>query len=226
MRLCSKYNVVAGAIICAIAFTIAVSPIVAFDEHLLFEFSVPTFVAKIWSNFRCYGRLTWICVMIFMLFSFIVIGRYMKKSWATIFIAGLLILQVFDVHGTLREKYEFCNNYQQEIDLNTYSEMQAMAEDDTLQHVVIWRSFLDDGQDAKLTAVYMWAINNGKTVNRFYLARDDRERFFARTEKALDNIDDSNLYVFQVSDEELCKEKGLYYTIEGDYIFARSIPIQ
>lgn len=205
-----------------LSFVVAVSPVVSINAKRILGFDVPYLIEKVWSNFRCYGRLIWIDVWLLMFAGLIVIGRNFHKRQGVMILSFLILLQCYDLHECFREKYDICHNFDEIIDLNEYDEMKELAADASIKNVVIWRSFLDNDNYDALVPVYVWGVDHGKTLNRFYLARDDRDMFNKRAENALANKDESNLYIFETSDEQLCQEEGLYYKVVGDYIIARS----
>jgi hypothetical protein len=130
----------------------------------------------------------------------------------------------------LEEKKEWCENpAQQLLYVEDGSVMQEFAADTTIKHVAICSDFLANytyESYVKMEDISIWAVNYNKTVNWFYLARNDTEMFRERIQNALANPTEDTLYIFTATDEELCKQYGFYYAVIDDYIVARTVPIE
>ena len=108
--------------------------------------------------------------------------------------------------------------------VSIYDEIKVLEQDSNVKNVIIWKSYLENENYNSLVPIYIWAVEHGMTVNYFYLARDDAQLYELRTEKALKDKRETDIIVFEIADEPLCIQEGLYYKIVGDYIFARTCP--
>ena len=219
-----KWQKISIGIVALLSFGVAISPIISINNIKLFEFHLPRIIEEVWSNFRCYGRLVWIDVWLFMFAAIVIVGRTFQKRLAFVILSVVVLVQCYDLHDCFAEYYDMCHDVEPVIDISEYDEIKVLEQDSNAKNIIIWKSYLEDENYNSLVPIYIWAVEHGMTVNYFYLARDDAQLYELRTEKALKDKRETDIFVFEIADEPLCIQEGLYYKIVGDYIFARTCP--
>jgi hypothetical protein len=176
----------------------AASPVVTFNDKLLFTYPHSSTLYHYWGYFRSSGRIIWpVCYLIFIgamvCNSSFWRGRKVYVANAIVFVC--VLLQVFDLSGKLTDKKEFYNSaeYDSFMKDDIWEELSKV---DSVKHVV-WASNYFDNKDIVYLADY--AYNNGWTMNIYYFARDINVR--ENTEYSLDNLSDDNIYIFNLDDE-------------------------
>lgn len=206
-------KMLAFAVLIILAVIIALSPVVSFGDHLIYEFEYPSFVIKLWSVFRSTGRVAWILVYVVMFVTVIALTKLMnKKALAAVIIVGT-ILQIYDIHGVLGAKARnFHTEAVYESLLKTDEFWNMVAEKKEIKHIV----FTDAMSNTELFAFGNWAFSNHKTLNTFYMARSKNEKVQRNLKEALENLSPENLFVFHTTNQLGCLAYDLnYYQVDG-----------
>lgn len=189
-------ELVALILVVIISVFVAQSPVVTYGEHLLFEIKLPDLLIALWSAFRASGRIAWISVYIFMLCSCIVVLKCSNKATIRNILLFVLILQIFDIHEVLQEKYE---QFNRKVEYQTFLQDQrfwnTIAEKNEVRHV-----FYDGEFDHEtMFSVTEWALSNNMTTNNFYFARSLGDIVSAATKEMLREPSKDNLFLFPVN---------------------------
>lgn len=200
---------------------VALSPVVSFGNHLIYEFKFPEFIIKLWSIFRSSGRVAWIIVYVLMLGSIIALTKLLNKKVLVAVVSMGLILQIYDIHGVLKAKAQ---NYHRSVDyhspLETDGFWNLIAKRKEVKHIV----FADTMSMDELFAFGNWAFNNQKTLNTFYMARNKVETVQRNLAKALAELSPENLFVFHSFNQLECLKYDMnYYLVDGFIIGSSEI---
>lgn len=210
------FAIAALIILAAIA---ALSPVISFGNHLIYELKLPEFVMKVWSVFRSTGRIAWIIVYVFMFGAIIALTKCLNKKGLAVIVAIGTVLQIYDIHGVLEAKAQ---NFQKEAVyqslLKTDEFWDTIAEKKEIKHIV----FTDAMSNNELYAFGNWAFHNHKTLNTFYMARNNQENVQRNLKEALAGLSPENLFVFHISNQIGCLAYNLnYYPVDGFMIGSR-----
>ena len=209
-------------VVSIISFVYAIFPVITFNDKLLVEIELASFLMKMVAPFRCNGRTMWIVVYIVMLAVIVIVYKYMNRYLAIIFVSIASIIQIVDVSGYLTYKYNVSNNIELVDSHVMVDEFDTIIKPrgDEIKHIVVYtKSIFERGDYSLSTDVYAWALENGKTVNYIYLARDEQSSYDKRLQDSLNNLSYDTIYIFDLNDMEVCEKYGLKTTTYGRYIF-------
>jgi hypothetical protein len=201
----------------------AASPIVTWNDKLLFEYPYSSTLYHYWSIFRSTGRMIWpVCYLIYIA---VIVGNSRvwkifnaKESVATIVLGTCLALQMFDLSGKISEQrgnFESVN-YQSTLQSDVWTKLSQF---DTIEHVV-WVSNHYENNDMIQLARY--ADANNWTMNNFYFARG--LSVLEYTKDAMQNLNDKCVYVF--NQDEPTDYDGLYLYEADGYIIGLTFEIE
>jgi hypothetical protein len=188
----------------------AASPIVTWNDKILFRYPYSSTLYHYWGYFRSSGRVVWpVCYLIFIgvLVCNNSFWRGKSKYVAGIIVLFCVCLQSFDISGKLLDKKSFYNEarYDSFMESDVWDKL---ARIDSVKHV-IWASNSFENKDIVYLADY--AYKNGWTMNIYYFARGINVR--ENTEYSLSNLSNENVYLFNLDDE---LDYGLnYYEVDG-----------
>ena len=94
------------------AFIVALSPLVVFNDVILFEIPYPDFITKILSVFRAVGRFIWITDYIILTFMLAYFVKNYRKRIVIPMIIFCTIIQLIDLEPLIEEKRALINNIQ------------------------------------------------------------------------------------------------------------------
>lgn len=224
----NKSLMISIIVVVCIAMVFAIIPNITINDKLLFSINLPDFIEGLISNFRCNARTVWIVYYVVMLILVLVFYKCVNNYWASVVMAVIVVVQVIDLSGYLAYKYKSVNEIAEiQTEFNTEPFVEELAKDESIENVVLCgERFFERGDYDSTTDVYVWAIDNNKTTNYMYLAREERERLDKREQEALENPKEEYLYILSNEDEEKCQNYGLNYVKIGRYIFARLQPFE
>lgn len=206
---CMKKNwieILVGVIISVGLILFAASPVVTWNDKLLFVLTDSSTLTHYWSIFRATGRIIW--PVNYLIYIVVIVCN--AKLWDSILensrmqyrktavIAGTVTMavccffQVFDISGRLvdlRKQFAKKETYVSPFQDPVWEEL---SETESLKHLV-WVS--NNFENREILEMAKWAIDNRLTMNNFYFARGigvDED-----TQEALRNPDDTYLFVFR-----------------------------
>lgn len=210
-----RYELIALLSAIIIAFIVAVSPIISMNDKIIGEVKLPQLIVNIWSVFRATGRIGWIIVYILMLGICITIIKIVNGKLAMIMLLSCMILQIYDIHDILRDKNVNFNLIQHhETKLKSHDFWDFIANDNTIKNVVFTPASVNYDDMYTFTE---WALNNHKTVNQFYLARQIKEEIFnIHLQYQLSTLQDCDIFIFSENNKMQCLKYNLnYYLVDG-----------
>lgn len=200
-----------------IALMFAVSPRVTLGSRVLFEIPLPKIVWNAWGIFRATSRFSWILDIIIVIASITIIARQLNVRAALCMMLFCSCVQLYDYHVVLNEKKADLNkNYTYVSKINDSSDSgiwKTIGEDDQIKYIIMVQKLgLED-----LYPITDFVINTGKKENNFYFARP-LDNFEKHVEEALNDPDESKLFIFARSVPKICYDYDLYYYLTDRYI--------
>lgn len=201
--------------IVVISSLVAISPVITWGSNVLCTLKIPEVIYKIWSIFRSSGRMIWPVVYVIMMLSIIILVKNGKKI-TIIILFCCLVIQIYDIHFELQNRYlkfntkiEYCSVLKNKKFWN------SIANNKRIKHII----YTDINFDREyMYSVTDWAMDSGKTVNYFYFARDISDEVVQHINEFVDNVADSNLYIFFDQSKIKCLEYPLHYYCVDDII--------
>lgn len=191
----------------------AVSPVVTFNENVLFTIPLPERLLELWGIFRSTGRLIWPLGYIIIFAAVAFLTRRQEKRFAVILLACCVGLQVYDLHDRMTNLHtEYSQRVVYESPL-TESDWLALGEDGGIKHLV-----MDESRGDLMYPLAEIALQNHWTLNDFYFARSVDD-IWSTFDKSLEAPDDSMLFVMKP--EALDRKMGLadpslsFYEMDG-----------
>ncbi len=199
-----------------ITFIISISPIITYGDKILIELDIPEFIKNLWSIFRATGRVIWICIYLLEIGMFIVLNKCIKQSKLIAVIIGMaLVLQIYDIHLVLVNKYEkYSEETKYDSTLKTDEFWDNIADNNNIKHIV----FFEQPEQNILYSITEWAFNNNKTVNNFYFARSMTDKIISSRDTALTEEDNDCIFIFTKDTILNCLQYNLNYYEVDDVI--------
>lgn len=206
-------QIISLAVVSVLAFLFALSPVVTLGSKELFTLKLPGFVTDLWSIFRATGRIIWVVVYVIMLCCVIIPAKELKRQALIIVISAALLLQIYDMHIVLKNKYEnFSQIKTYESPLSITDFWDKLADNNQVKHIVYFSS-IDNTLRYPITD---WALDNDITLNNFYFARSVSAFVSEGRAQALAALSDDTVFIFNPDDILYCKNYNLnYYRIDG-----------
>ena len=169
----------------------ALSPVISFNDHIVFQYKLPYLLTKVWSVFRATGRFCWLPVYLLMFAVFIPLLQ--NRRWSFWLIAGGLILQTADLSGALfriHSEYAEIPEYRSLLETKVFWD--AVSEQTPVKHIVFTESISKD----TLYSFTDYAIDHDMTVSNYYFARSTTGAAEETAQNALASLSEENLYLF------------------------------
>lgn len=217
-RMLSRYysEIAAVSVVMILALITALSPTVTMGNNVLYDFSLPAVIEKYWGAFRATGRVGWILFYILLLGSSIVLSKVFDRRIAIALLSFCVAIQIYDIHNGLVERH---NQYKDRVILETVYEnkyadfWEPVGSSDIIKHIM----FAQPVTGINLYAFADWALEHDKTLNYFYFARQ-YDDFEGNLEVALEEPDDTQLFLFTEDNKMQCLQHDLNYYLVDDYI--------
>ena len=207
----------------AIFWVTALSPVVAFGDHVLFEIPLPKFIYDAWSLFRASGRFLWPVMYAYILIV-IYYSRFEIRDYFIIVLAAGCLLQLFEFSEkvtNIQKEYSevkeahFAADPLDTMDWEGIKHLQFM-------HDYYFGEFYGDEIRDQLIGYTEFALRHGMTVSNFHYSRDDMDgvrAYIAECDAALKSGEprDDTMYVFRRSDVDTEELQEKYRNVR--YIF-------
>lgn len=227
---CIKKNwieILAGVLVCVGLIMFAASPVVTWNDKLLFVLTDSSTLTHYWSIFRATGRIIW--PVNYLVYVTVIVCN--AKLWDIVFeksrlqykkaaigvgtaiIALCCFLQIFDISDrlmNLRKQFAKKETYVSPFQDPVWEELSRR---EGLKHLV-WVS--NNFENKEILELSNWANDNLLTMNNFYFARGIGVA--EDTQKALRNPDDTYLFVFQQDEIQEYTDCGLNFYQADAYI--------
>lgn len=227
-----KYDleILMGIFISAGLILFAASPVVTWNDKLLFVLTDSSTLWRYWSIFRSSGRIVWpVCYLIYMIVIVCngkIWEKYIKNKKAKAVIPAVLLvvccfLQIYDISGKLfelRERFAAKSTYASVLQDDLWDELGQRAE---LEHFV-WVSNSYENQE--ILEMAAWAYDTGLTMNIFYFARglsviDD-------TQYSVHHPDDTYVFVFKQEEISEYLDCGLNFYEADGYVIGTTFELK
>lgn len=212
-------EILVGILISVGLIVFAASPVVTWNDRLLFVLTDSSTLTHYWSIFRSTGRIVWpVCYLIYIVV-IVCNGKiwenYIKNRAAAmipfLLLTGCCILQMVDISGKLyeqRERFAPRRTYVSALQDGIWDEL---AEREGLAHFV-WVS--NSYENRQILEMAKWAYDNMLTMNIFYFARG--LSVIEDTQYSVQHPDDSYVFVFKPEELPEYLDCGLnFYEADG-----------
>lgn len=195
---------------------LALSPVITLGDRVIFEWILPEIIIRYWSVFRASGRIIWIADYLVMFCSCMIIFKtWTNKKMCIVLMSFCILCQICDIriimsdrNNTFNQKAEY-----RAVALKDEDVWKQIGKNHDIEHMVLMQTVSIE----QLYDFTEWALNNGKTVNQFYFARElsstDENR-----QKALENPDNSEIFIFTKENMFSCLKYDLNYYFADDFI--------
>lgn len=213
----------------------AASPVVTWNDRLLFVLTDSSTLTRYWSIFRSTGRIIWpVNYMIYLAAIacnaklweniFEKNSRRYKNMAAvagTVVVAACCILQIVDIGGKLAEqRVQFAKKttYVSPFQDDVWTEL---AQKESLRHLV-WVS--NSYGNREILEFAKWAYDNQLTMNIFYFARGIG--VMEDTQNSLRNPNDTYVFVFVPDEVQEYADCGLHFYEADGYVVGTTFELE
>ena len=210
-------RVILGVIAFFIFYLLALGPNISLNDNLLIAYKLPKFIERIWNIFRATERFVWPSIYIIMVLAIYITAKKYRKITTVVIMSVLVLVQFQDVHDSFRSQGKYFRK-QQTYETNLKSDMWNVIASD-YKHLFL---FSEPHENLSLYyALAKFAVNNGLTINDFYLARKPYKKINPLKEKTLENLnnghaDHDTVYLYKDVPEQLILDKTLFvYEFDG-----------
>ncbi|MDE6911683.1 MAG: hypothetical protein K2P44_14640, partial [Lachnospiraceae bacterium] len=227
-------EILAGVLIAVGLTVFAASPVVTWNDRLLFVLTDSSTLTHYWSIFRSTGRIIW--PVNYMIYIAAIVcnaklwervfeksgGRGRKAAAAGTVVAALCcLLQIVDISGKLAEqRVQFAGRttYVSPFQDETWEEL---AGSERLRHLVwVPNSF----ENKEILEFAKWAYDNELTMNIFYFARGIG--VLEDTQNSLRSPDDTYLFVFRRDMVQEYADCGLHFYEADEYVVGTTFALE
>lgn len=216
----SNKRIIGGLLCTGVMITIiACQTEVTFGARLLYKFSLPAILEKLWGIFRASGRMVMVLDYVIVFSCMIYILKSYKKQYATaVFLFGMALgLQMYDIHPVFSYLHStYSNQKTYESPLYPSEIWDTLAQNEDIKHVIVtyWlgeNQYYDIGK---------WALENDFTMSSFAMVHATQQDIRENILQYLENPTSEEIFIFSKEERETLLEEGypLYYYDGGDYI--------
>lgn len=216
----SNKRIIGGLLCTGVMITIiACQTEVTFGARLLYKFSLPAILEKLWGIFRASGRMVMVLDYVIVFSCMIYILKSYKKQYATaVFLFGMALgLQMYDIHPVFSYLHStYSNQKTYESPLYPSEIWDTLAQNEDIKHVIItyWlgeNQYYDIGK---------WALENDFTMSSFAMVHATQQDIRENILQYMENPTSEEIFIFSKEEQETLLEEGypLYYYDGGDYI--------
>ena len=211
-----RYFIISVFTTSVILWVIALSPIVTFNSHVLFEIPLPDFLYDAWSIYRASGRFLWPNMYLVILFVLYYASKEIKPYFGAVLVLGCL-LQLFEFSEkteTISEEYSkeaVAHFAADRLDLYDWDGIKHLQ----FMHPYTFPEFYDDEVRDQMIGYTRFAIRHGMTVSNFHFSRDDMDKLKNRIEDCYlelfeEGPGEDTVYVFLRDGETYEEMKNTY----------------
>lgn len=187
---------------------ISVSHKIALNGNYVIEIPYPNKLISYWGMFRSSGRFIWPAIYILMFFGILTITRIRRGYLKILVLCLMLSLQIYDIGGILIEKGKKFKEKVEYVGILHDENWESLA--NNKKHIIFVSHVLNN-QDI-LYNVSQYAYLHNMTVNYFYFAHGAvQDKIEESLDKSLQNLEEDTIYIFKLSDSELCKQYSLHF---------------
>lgn len=223
-------GIVTGVLVAVGLIMFAASPVVTWNDKLLFVLTDSSTLTHYWSIFRSSGRIVWpVCYLIYMvvivcnakMWDGLIVNRKMSAVISAGVLAVCCFLQIFDISGKLteqRERFAPKGDYVSTLQDAAWDEL---AGKEGLAHFV-WVS--NSYENRQILEMSKWAYDNMLTMNIFYFARG--LSVIEDTQYSLQHPDDSYVFVFKPEELPDYLDCGLNFYEADGYVIGTTFALE
>lgn len=225
---CIKKNwveIFAGSLVVIGLVVFAASPVVTWNDKLLFVLTDSSTLTHYWGIFRSTGRIIW--PVNYLIYTAVIVCNAKlwnsRKSMAvgSVVLAVCCFLQIFDISGKLLEQREQFAPKQTYVSPFQDSIWKELSEEENLKHLV-WVS--NNYENKEILELSKWAYDNMLTMNIFYFARGIGVA--EDTQYSLCNPDDTYLFVFTQDMIQEYADYDLHFYEADKYIIGTTFELK
>lgn len=178
----------------------SISPIVTYNEKILFTINYPKIIIDMLSVFRSSGRFIWVVYYIIMICAIGYVISIDKKEICLIFTGICFLIQLIDFSSVYKEKDYAFRQKKEYISPLQAEEWDEYAE--KYKHIMIYVPLWDLYVYPDISYTFeKYALENDMTLNGIYFSRDLSEIVNAYTMERFVNlsegdVEDDTLYIF------------------------------
>ena len=161
-----RLDLIVYGVMAILLIIVAASPVVTFNQQVLFRIPLPEILLELWAIFRSSGRLIWPLGYILIFAAVALVTRRQEKRFAVVLLACCVGLQAYDLHDRMNNLHA---DYSQRVEYEnplTESFWLGLGGDSGIEHLIIGES---GGE--YLYPLADIALQNHWTLNDFYFAR-------------------------------------------------------
>ena len=213
-RISERPETLAYILIFILAIAASASPVITWNEKILLNLPLPSFIRTIWEMFRASGRLVWPAVYILMFWAVTADRTYIRKEVKVTILAGCFLLQLYDMKDVLVQKRAMFGTKIENESVLQSEAWQTIAEQGNIKHITFMSEFVPDQK--LLFSFADYATDNDMTINDFYFARPMGDAVETARQEAIANAKEDSLFVFYRKESQNCQNYDLhYYEIDG-----------
>lgn len=208
----------------------AISPVITFNDKVLFTIPYPKVILDILSIFRASGRFIWPVSYVIMIFTLRkVIKKYTAKVAAIIIILCCMI-QIYDFSTFIsdkRTKFTQVSSYASVLQSSVWEDIAGQYEGIVFLNIKEEKSGLNLNEQFPVRIIFdlaEYAIHNDMYLNDFHVSRSDKEQSGNNKLLYLEairegTVEANNIYIFAQNPYLYLKDSNLnFYYIDGIYI--------
>ncbi len=221
----NRIEILVGLLVVSGLVIFAASPVVTWNDKLLFVLTDSSTLTRYWGIFRSTGRIIWpVNYLIYAVVIACNANLWNSKKPAAIgsVVLGICcFLQIFDISGKLLEQREQFAPKQTYVSPFQDSVWMELSEKDNLKHLV-WVS--NNYENKEILELAKWAYDNMLTMNIFYFARGIGVA--EDTQYSLCNPDETYLFVFTQDRIQEYGDYGLHFYEADKYIIGTTFELE
>ncbi len=196
----------------------AAGPVVTFGDHLLFTIPTPGIIFKVWSTFRATGRMGWVILYVVMLFTMVFAYYLFNERVMIALLAVLFVVQGYDLKDQIQLRHSiYANEQVASVSLTNTEFWDAVGSIEDAEHLVFANSFGGLGP-IRNYEVCNFAFSHNLSISSYYFARDNAELTRPEELKALENPDETQIFLFDERNVEELGNYNLHYYEADGYI--------
>jgi len=188
-------------LVCLAFYMLALSPVITYNTHVLFEIHYPTFINKVLSIFRTSGRFLWAIAYLIMILIFFTINKFSKKSSAIFICSICLIIQVSDLSDTLQQKHKYFTYEILEHEINNSTTWNYLMSNHSYV-IFVFESVYTKENSNKVFYISNIAADYNNNLNNFYISRPDSDAIAENLNSIITDLQQGqgkqeNIYIFE-----------------------------
>lgn len=197
----------------ALAFLVALSPVISFGSHTIYKIPLPNFILNAWAVFRSTNRFIWIVEYNIILLCCCAVCTKLGKKEAIILLLFCVVTQAVDLKNKIQEIHiRYSDKVQKSTLLKDSDFWESIETDDRIKEVVFTTSLSGN----QLYNITDWSINNNFKQNFFLFGRSLGDIVWKNAKNALAHPSEAQIFIFiEANKEDCCNYELTYYEVDG-----------